>query len=77
MQSKGRWVTPKRPDASIPPVHSKDDPAILRHPQPEPLMRRALEIFRDSLGEDHPHTRTVVGNYRALQEKLEEAEGES
>jgi hypothetical protein len=29
----------------------------------EPLMRRALEIFTESLDSDHPSTRTVRHNY--------------
>ena len=37
----------------------------------EPLMRRALEIFRQSLGEDHPSTQTVQWNYDFLSKQVD------
>ena len=33
-------------------------------------MRRALEIFTASLGDDHPDTKTVAENYAALREAM-------
>ncbi|MCA8992426.1 MAG: tetratricopeptide repeat protein, partial [Planctomycetaceae bacterium] len=32
----------------------------------EPLMRRAVGIFRSSLGDEHPHTQGVQRNYDHL-----------
>ena len=36
--------------------------ATNRLDEAEPLMRRAVEIFEDSLGAEHPSTVTVRGN---------------
>jgi hypothetical protein len=36
----------------------------------EPLMRRAVEIFRTSLGEEHPNTVAARENYRLLREAM-------
>ncbi|MDA1252686.1 MAG: tetratricopeptide repeat protein, partial [Planctomycetota bacterium] len=41
--------------------------ATNRLSEAEPLMRRAVEILRSSLGDDHPSTQTVAANYAALQ----------
>jgi hypothetical protein len=38
------------------------------------LFERALQIFREFLGDDHPNTRTVEENLRLLQEELKSAE---
>lgn len=46
--------------------------ATCRLSEAEPLMRRALEIFTESLGEEHPHTRAVAGNLAGLLRALEE-----
>jgi len=39
--------------------------------QAEPLIRRALKIFEDSLGPDHPKTQTVRKNLEILQKELD------
>ena len=35
-----------------------------RYSEAEPLYLRTLEIFLKCLGEDHPNTQTVFGNFR-------------
>ena len=48
-----------------------------RNPEAEPLMRRALEIIKKSLGPDHPHVASVINNLARLMEdtnRLAEAE---
>ena len=40
--------------------------AMGRYSDAEPLYLRALEIWTKSLGENHPHTQTVWGNFRHL-----------
>ena len=44
--------------------------ATNRLAEAEPSMRRAREIFADSLGPEHPRTKTVSGNYEALLAEL-------
>ncbi|MCA9045012.1 MAG: tetratricopeptide repeat protein [Planctomycetaceae bacterium] len=42
-----------------------------RRNEAEPLMRRALDIFATSLGQEHPHTKTVQRNYDRLLAELQ------
>ncbi len=44
--------------------------ATNRLAEAEPLMRRALEIFRDSLGDEHPNTKIVAENYERLRRAM-------
>jgi hypothetical protein len=41
--------------------------ATNRLSEAEPIMRRTLKIFEDSLGSDHPSTQTVRDNLKNLQ----------
>ena len=45
--------------------------AKARNAEAEPLMRRAVEIFRGTLGAEHPNTRTVAENLRRLVEAMD------
>ena len=47
--------------------------ATNRLAEAEPLMRRAREILADSLGPDHPSTKTVRENLEALLAEIEGA----
>jgi hypothetical protein len=38
-----------------------------------PLYKKALAILEKSLGSEHPHTKTVAGNYAVLLEKMSES----
>ena len=40
--------------------------ATNRLDEARPMMRRALKIFHDSLGHDHPNTITVKQNLEAM-----------
>ena len=42
----------------------------------EPLMRRALAIFIDTLGQEHPNSRTVQENYILLLQAMGRTEEE-
>ena len=37
-----------------------------RYAEAEPLYQQAVEIVRTALGDEHPNTRRVAGNYRRL-----------
>ena len=37
-----------------------------RHGEAALLLCEALKVFRDTLGDDHPRTRTVAANYARL-----------
>ncbi len=41
-----------------------------KHEEAEPLHRRALKIFEEILGYDHPHTKTVRNNLNLLLEQV-------
>jgi hypothetical protein len=46
--------------------------ATNRLAEAEPLMRRALAIFEQSLGPEHPNTGVLRGNLGALMAKIAE-----
>lgn len=49
--------------------HSQDS-----YTEAEPLHLEAINIFREGLGENHPHTQTVYQNYLMMLSQLPEAE---
>jgi hypothetical protein len=46
----------------------------VRYSEAEPLYLEAINIFRERLGENHPHTQTVYQNYLMMLSQLPEAE---
>ncbi|MCA2930765.1 MAG: tetratricopeptide repeat protein [Microcystis sp. M018S1] len=45
-----------------------------RYSEAEPLYLEAINIFRERLVENHPHTQTVYQNYLMMLSQLPEAE---
>ncbi|WP_353846451.1 tetratricopeptide repeat protein [Microcystis sp. M005S1] len=45
-----------------------------RYSEAEPLYLEAINIFRERLWENHPHTQTVYQNYLMMLSQLPEAE---
>ena len=45
-----------------------------RYTEAEPLYLEAINIFRERLGENHPHTQTFYRNYLEMLSQLPEAE---
>jgi tetratricopeptide (TPR) repeat protein len=45
-----------------------------RYTEAEPLYREAINIATQVLGENHPHTQTIMENYKTMLSQLRQAE---